>query len=480
MTFGAWEPDRMPYMSPSLTEAVNVLPVAGAYQPASGILEESGMVLPAAARTLFSIPLPDNTPLIYAGTTSKVYRLSAGTVTQVYDAGAITPDYFRFAQFAGRTIAINPYVNPIGGTPTAMTFTALGGTPPKAKCVGVVDGNFLVLGNLQNDGVDGLQPNRIRWSGFGNPDTWGTNVGTQADYNQMPDDGGPVIAITSQETAAVFQRNMISRMQYVGPPNVFDFTIVERARGAVSTGAVCQAGDLVFFYSDDGFYVWNGVSSTPIGTDKVDQWFRSRLDHTRLDAIFSAFDPVSRCVIWGFPDLLSPTIKQMIVFSLGDQRWSTISMPVEIIATSASLPRTLESMPTPDTFGGSFDDPAYAGGVPVLAGIDTNHNYGSFIGSTLASRITTGDYEVAPGERAIVQSVRPIIDSANVTVSLGLKNQTNADTPTWTDATAITVNGTVPCRANARFVSVRLETPQNDNWTRTVGFEPNVKVGGKR
>jgi len=479
LQLGPWEPDRAPHMSPALTEAVNVLRVAGAYTPMPSILEETGVTLPSAARALFSVPLPNNTPLIYAATTTKIYRIDPGSTVQVYDAGSIAPDYWSFAQFAGRTIAVNLYVNPQGALPTAP-FAALGGTPPRAKVCAVVDGNFLVLGNLQNDGIDGYQPNRIRWSGFGNPDTWGTSVGTQADFNQMPDEGGSVVAITGGETGTVFQRKMITRMQYVGLPNVFTFTTVERARGAVSAGAVCSVGDLVFFYSDDGFYVWNGVNATPIGTGRVDDWFRSRLDHSRLDAIISGFDPVTRCVFWGFPELASSTIQTMIVFSLGDQQWTSVSMPIEVIAASASLPRTLESMPTPDTFGGSFDDPAFAGGVPILAGIDSSHTYGAFTGSNLASTITTGDFQVAPGARAIISSVRPIIDSPNVKVSLGLKNQTTADTPAWTPAVPINVMGIAPMRANARFVSYRMETPANDSWTRATGMEIGAKGGGWR
>jgi hypothetical protein len=296
---GPWEPDKAAHMSTSLTEAINVLPVAGAYAPFRGLFPTPGQILPTAARGYFAIPMPDGSPLIYAATATDIYKIAGSSPTVVYAGGAITPAYWRFVQFQGRTIAINPEVVPLGAT--TGSFTALGGTPPRAKAVAVV-GDFLVLGNLQNDGVDGYQPNRIRWSGFDNPDTWGTSVGTQADFQPMPDIGGPVVAITGRELGTIYQRKCISRMQYVGPPNIFTFDVVEQQRGAVSAGAVCNAGDLDFFYSDDGFFAWNGAASTPIGTDRVDRWVRSRLDFSKVDAIFSAYDPQTRCVMWGIPE----------------------------------------------------------------------------------------------------------------------------------------------------------------------------------
>jgi hypothetical protein len=476
--FGPWEPDRAPHMSPSLSEATNVLPVAGAYAPFPTIVPSVGTALPAPAKGFFSIPLADGAPLVYGATNDDIYQIGNGFTARRFDGTGLSPGYWRFAQFDGRTIAINPSVNPKGAVPGG-DFTDLGGTPPKAVTCGVVN-NFLVLGNLISDGVDGYQPNRIRWSGFNDPDTWGTNVGTQADFQPMPDEGGPVIAVTGREIGTVFQRKCISRMQYVGTPNVFDFQVVESGRGAISTGSVCDIGNLVFFLADDGFYVWDGASATPIGTDRVDRWFNSMLDHNRVDDIISGFDPVTRCVLWGFPRPAMPGIQTIIAFSIGDQRWTSIEYPIQALGASQSLPTTLEDMPAPDTFGGSFDDPAFAGKAPVLAGIDGNNTYGTFSGGALPATLTTGDYQSSPGSRSFVTSVRPIVDSSGVTIAVGERDQTTANVVMWKDPVSLNRAGTTPQRNDGRYLRYKLEIPANDSWNRAVGLEVELKGTGRR
>jgi len=476
--FGPWEPDRAPHMSPALSEATNVLPVAGAYAPFPTHVPLAGTALPAPAKGFFSIPLPDGTPLIYGATNDDIYEIGNGSITLRFDGTALSPGYWRFAQFDGRTIAVNPSVLPQGAIP-GSDFADLGGTPPIATTCAVV-GNFLVLGNLIDDGADGYQPNRIRWSGFNDPDTWGTSVGTQADFQPMPDEGGPVIAITGREIGTVFQRKCISRMQYVGTPNVFDFQVVESGRGAVSTGAVCDIGDLVFFLADDGFYVWNGAAATPIGTDRVDRWFNSLLDHNRIDDIISGFDPVTRCVIWGFPRPTLDGIQNLIAFSIGDQRWTAIEYPIQALGSSESLPTSLEDMPPPDSFGGSYDDPAFAGRAPVLAGIDSSNSYGTFSGGALPATLTTGDYQSSPGRRSFVTGCRPIIDSSGVTISVGERDQTSANLISWKAPVGLNRAGSTPQRNDGRYLRYKMQTPANDSWSRAVGLEIEMRGTGRR
>lgn len=477
--FGAWEPDRAPHQSPALTEAINVLPVAGAYVPYPSLAPVANTVLPSPATGFYAAPLLNGQPIVYAASAQKIYRVNNGSLTLAHDAGGISSAAWRFTSFKGRVIAINPNASPLGAIPGG-SFSALGGTPPRAKCVGVVAQNFLVLGNLQNDDVDGLQPNRVRWSGFNNADTWGTDVGTQADFQPMPDEGGPVIAITGRETGTVFQRNAISRMQFVGGANVFDFTTVEEGRGAVSTGSVCDIGNTVFFVADDGFFAWDGTASTAIGSNKVDRTFNELIDHTRLDAIVSAFDPVSRCVLWAFPEvgMTSPTV--IFAYSLANGNWSRINLAVQQLNQSATLPAPLDTMPTPDLFEGSFDDPAFAGGRPILAAIDANNQYGTFTGPNLASIITTGDYQTATNMRAMVNGVRPLVDAAGARIAVGDRDARSADAVAWASSTGLERDGVCPQRTNGRLLRFKQTTVAGEAWSRSTGIELRLGLGGRR
>jgi hypothetical protein len=477
--FGPWEPDKAPHQSPALTEATNVLPLAGAYIPFPSLSPVAGAVLDAPATGFYAAPLLNGTPLVFAATANQIVRIDNGATTVAYDAGGIATAAWRFTSFKGSVIAVNPYANPLGAAPGGM-FEELGGDPPRAKVVGVVAQNFLVLGNLQNDGPDGLQPNRIRWSGFNNADTWGTNVGTQADFQPMPDEGGPVISITGRETGTVFQRNAITRMQYVGGATVFDFTTVELNRGAISAGAVCDIGGLIFFIADDGFFVWDGTSSVAIGSDKVDRTFNELVDHNRLDAIVSGFDPVTRSVLWAFPEVGNTAPSTIFAYSIPDGRWSRIDVPLQQITQSATLAAPIEGMPTPDLFDGTFDDPSFAGGRPILAAIDSNNQYCTFEGPSLASTITTGDFQTTTNMRGFVSGVRPLVDTAQVRMAVGERDQRSADAVTWNTSTALERDGVCPQRVSGRYMRFRQTTEAGAIWSRATGIELRLTQRGRR
>jgi hypothetical protein len=479
ITFGEWRPDQAPHMSPALAEATNVLPVAGAYAPFPAHVPISGTGLTGAVLGFFATPSANGSPIIYAATRNEIRRILNGSTSLAYSAGAISAAPWWFASMNGRIIAGNRYVAPVGGVPGAA-FAPLGGSPPAARVGAVVERNFLVLGNLTNDGVDGLCPNRVRWSGFNNPDTWGTSVGTQADFEDLVDEGGPVVAITGRSTGTVFQRKAITRMQFVGGSTVFQFTTVELGRGAISAGAVCDIGPLAFFRADDGFFAWDGVQAAPIGTGRVDRWFHENVDHTRLDLIVSGFDPISRCVMWAFPENGQAANSRIVAFSLADQKWSAVALGVQQIGASGTLPMTLESMPTPDTATASFDDPLYAGKRPVLAAINAAGVYGTFTGAPLASTIVTGDFQSKPGQRSFVTGVRPVIDAAGARIAVGERLQTSSDAVSWLPATARGVDGLCPQRADARYVRYRQTTLAGEPWTRAVGVEVRMRATGLR
>lgn len=478
--FGEWQPDRAPHMSPALAEAENVLPLAGAYAPFPAHAPVSGTALPTAARGFFAGILDDGSPAIYGATASTIYRVGNGSLTTAYDGAPVSASRWWFAQVGGKLCAGCAGIPPVGG-PLGASLAPLGGSPPWAAVGATVNRDYLALGDLDNEAVDGAVPNRVRWSGFQNPDTWGTDIGTGADFEDMPDEGGPVVQITGGTFGTVFQRRAITRMVPTGSETtVFAFTTFEIGRGAVSAGAVCRIGALDFYRADDGFFVCDGTQSAPIGTDRVDDWFASNADPAKLDLMRSGYDPVHRCVMWAFPELGANANSAILAYSLADKKFTLIRSAMEEIGASATLPASLETMPTPDSAALSWDDGSYAGKRPVLAGFDASHTYGTFTGAALASKLTTGDFQSAPGLRSFVTGVRPLIDCASVQVAVGEREQATKDAIAWNAASSPGVDGTCPQRFDARYLRFRQTTPAGAVWTRSSGLEPAIRASGTR
>jgi len=485
ITFGAWEPDKATFQSDALVDALNVLPVAGGYGPMSGfsLVDGASLATPITGATVLSDYTASTS--IYAGSDDDVHlSLNGAAFVSVYSHGsALDPlNRWRYARFVGKVIAVHPEVAPIAddlGSTTGMT--GLGGTPPAANAIGVVS-NFLVLGNL-DDGIDGLRPNRIRWSGFNDPDAWGTDPGTQADFNDMPDEGGAVQAIIGREFGTVFQRYSVSRMEYVGPPTVFAFGVVEKKRGAIAPGAVIDAGLVAFYIADDGFFLWDGTSSTPIGAGRVDEYFRRRLYPGSADMIVGAFDPLSSSVMWAYPTDSSGTLSEALIYSFTENRWTRSDLRSSWLMSGFDVGQTLEDM---DAYGSleaipfSFDDPSLLGGNQTVVGFDEDGNYGSLNGATLPGVLETGDWQAAPGMRAFVNAVRPIVDANTVTCAVGVRQQSMADPIVYSSESSRAIDGRCPLRASGRLMRIRQTIAGTQSWTRATGVEASVAAEGRR
>jgi hypothetical protein len=142
---GEWRPDRAPHMSPDLSEAVNVLSVAGGYAPVPSHVPVVGTHLGFRAQGFFSVPSASGQPIVYSATGQRVYRIRNGSFDQAYYGGDISDAPWWFAQLAGEIIAGNRYVSPAAGRP-GETFTAVSSDAPAAACGAIVDRNFLMLG----------------------------------------------------------------------------------------------------------------------------------------------------------------------------------------------------------------------------------------------------------------------------------------------------------------------------------------------
>lgn len=481
--FGSWNPDQATFQSDALTDALNVVPVPGGYGPALGFNLIDGATL--APPIVGAVVLSDSSDaaFIYAGSEDDIYvSNNGGAFTSKYHNASALSFLFRwqFARFVGKVIAVQLGAQTVAGD-LGQTMTALAGTPPRAKVAGVI-GDFLFLGDL-DDGIDGRRPNRVRWCGFRNPTVWGTNVGAQSDFNDMPDEGGAVQGIVGREFGTIFQRYSISRASYVGPDTVFRFDVVEKTRGAVSAGSIIDCGLIAAYIADDGFMLWNGTNSNPIGAGAVDEYFRKRLAPGTEDFIVGAFDPLNATVAWAYQTDGSGLLKERLSYSLTQNRWTRSDLPMSWLMNGFDIGYTLESL---DQFGPmdqlpfSFDDPKLQGKRFRAVGFDADGNYGPLNGDSLTGRLDTGDYEATPGRRAFINAVRPMVDAPQVTCSIGMRAQTLADPIAYTQDSPRALDGNCPLRANGRFARFRTTIPEKQTWKQATGLEVPVRAEGQR
>ena len=114
---------------------------------------------------------------------------------------------------------------------------------------------------------------------------------------------GAVTGLVGGEYATILMEKGIVRAQYVGSPLVFEFDKVQLQRGCKISGSVASIGRNVFYLSDDGFYVFDGQSSKPIGAEKINRFFLKRVSVKQLCSYECCVDPSRQIVVWSYPSV---------------------------------------------------------------------------------------------------------------------------------------------------------------------------------
>lgn len=487
---GEWLPDQPENNNPGATNIQNVLVQGENYKPAKSFQETSGAVS-TDSRVFGEFSFVDNAGTVhnFVGTQHKIYTQAGSTWADVSStSGYTTPDdgQWKFCSFGQRVIATNfadPIQNYLVGS-TIATFTQLSTSAPKARDIATV--NNFVIASYIDDGT--IRPNRQQWCAFEDPTDW-TNTSisnNQADFQDLEGDGGAnTRTIEAQNYATVIQERAIWRQEYVGYPDIFQFTKAEQNRGTNAQNSVVSDGVLIYYYSDNGFMVFDGTKSTPIGQNKIDRYFANRLDKNYLDRIKGAVDPVNKLIAWAYPaignNLGNPT--DVICYHWVEGKWSNFQVSLESIATLYTSGYTLESLglvyPVLENVPFSFDSRVWSGGNRTLGGFSTNHKLGFFDGPNLAATLETSETALNPGGRAFVSSVLPVTDSANVTATIKSRKRQFDDLTLSPVSIMDTNTNEIPFRVDDRYHRVALNISAGSTWSLVQGVEFNARASGR-
>lgn len=464
--FGVYTPDLPPMENEGVTVALNVLPAGDSYKSfPSPVIYSSALT----ARCQGAASGRDAAGITYnfAGDATKLYRLNASAWDDVSKVGGYTTgaeERWSFAQWGGQMIATNYNDEPQEFTMgTSTDFADLAGSPPKARHISVVRNN-VVLANT-NDSLDGQVPYRVRWSGIGDATAWTPSVTTQSDFQDLDGEGGWCQQVVGGEIGTIFQERSIWRMTYVGSPLIYQFDEIERGRGTPASGSVTKIGAAIPYLGIDGFYIFDGQQSVPIGADRIDKTFYEDLDQSYFGRISSTVDPINKIIFWASPGQqntggnpnriwaynYSPTAKK---------RWAYADQDIEYIYRSLAEGYTLDGLDAISTnldlLPFSLDSRVWTGNSALFSGFDADHKQVNFTGTALDATIETQEAELTPNQRTNIQEIRPFVEGATtMTIQIGGRNSLS-DSVTWGPVISANSAGNFPCRSNYRYHRMRV------------------------
>lgn len=275
----------------------------------------------------------DGTSFFLIGDGTTIYRYNPATKTLTSLGTTFTPT--RDEPWMSFFYKNNMYVtNKNDGLFTwdgsAGSFTAVGGSPPKARSGNVLNDHVMLL----NDTVD---PQRLSWSAEGSVSTWGalaTNDAGSLSLNDTPDVG--VALHRFADDIIAYKERTIVPVTFVGGSAVFARRTAISGIGLLGQYAIQDLGDSHAFMGPDTFYLFSGTQ------DIDDQWGRPIWDlvYPRLHPNYknrsrSIFIEEFRELIFMFPSTASVNDPDTwVVHNIDDGTWYG---PFPIAATFAGF-----------------------------------------------------------------------------------------------------------------------------------------------
>lgn len=411
--FGEWLPDQPDLDNPGLTECLNVIRVNATYQPYKPLVT-SGTALPGVVQRAFRARgsgTINTLGEIYAAISSVVsgnrlyVQPPAGTFTDVTGPTLASDERVSLLQYNEVVIAVSAASNPqyrTLGAPTSTHFAKLTGPygdAPQSVCGNVV-GQFVVLG------ATSTAPYTVQWSGINAPFNWPTPnsadaIAQQSGIQYLDSSLGSVVGITQgDQWGLILTEGGIVRMTYVGGQVVFQFDTIWKAPGPGQNGWV-RVGGKIYFWTAAGFFVCDGVTVTPIGLGKVDQYYLTKLSNNSTLGIHAGVDYINKLIYWTLPTsgTSGDTSLEVLAYNYLENRWTHAADTLRCFVDEEES--TMTNYRGPFAFG-------------------NDSKLGEQTGTPGTATFTTAEAEFNPGKRAIVTSVTPQVTGTNsYTVKVG-------------------------------------------------------------
>lgn len=499
VNFGPFAPDVADYNTQTARMAKHVAPVPGGYKSIRDkelIMEKADsyglyqqltglwVTTDNSASALYTTGIDtmyynSGTPHFIAnttGTSSREFQKTSGLARSNNKFAQITPVQW------DETLYIFGDVSPPQKVDTVLLKSSslssdIGGSPPDAEFAAVVR-QQMVIGKVYESAT--FYGQRVRWSAFGDPEGWtnGTNLAGQEDLRG----GGLISGIVGGEYGLVFQETKITRMNFTGAPDVWEFDPISEGRGCSAPRSIIKVAEDTYFWGDDGFYVVrDGSRVEPVSPGRVNEYIRRNtgvvFDELSLwvTSICSAHDPAHNQIWWSFATTEAQEYglsQRMIGYDINSGEWF---IPYEVPAAQNGEIAGLYSRRVSILAAGDRHLPS----VGMLLFDTTGPTVGAYDFSSatvLSAEIETGEI-FTEGAKSYVRAARPLCD-AQMDVQLITKETLDG---TETEDSAVTPNshGVADLDSEARYHRVRLVGGTTDDFDKCAGVMVDWEPSGE-
>jgi len=252
----------------------------------------------------------------------------------------------------------------------------------------------------------------VRWSDQNNPFDW-TPSATNTSGGQMLRSGSKIIGgVSTKDEVIIFTDSAVYSMRFIGPPEIFSFTLVTDGVAILNDASAVAAANAVFFMGNDGFYVYSGsVSPLPSSVTKyVFDDFNVNMKEKVFGAVNSAFSEVS----WFYPSKNSFEPDRYVTLNYDENVWSYGNYDMSALPESTSDYVTTSYVRT-SWYDASVDDFPMATYVTNWNSMMVPADRGGGVGVTQKSGVMFHEM----GTQAQEVSIGAYIESGDISISDG-------------------------------------------------------------
>lgn len=473
-----YRPDLDPTEPGTIVDCEAVIPsIRGMRGAPSPVTATASSALASACRGAYVGVKLDGSARVFAGTSTKLYEASGSSWTD--RTRSVGGDYalgstqrWRFSQFGDDTLAVGSTASgDVIQRSTSGAFADIA-SAPRAEVIEVVKNFAIAFSTI--DGTYGTRPDAWWCSAINDVTTWTPSIAAQAATGQLRGGAGPVRgAKRFGDQIVAYKDNAMFLGQYVGPPEIWRWTLVPGAQGALAHEAVVNIGtDAVprhFFMGLDDFYVFDGSRTQPVGLP-VKQTVFSVLNRAATTACQMAHDPVNGLVYCYYPVSGTTNPDRCVVYNYRTDRWGRDDRTVEAAFEYVSPALTYAELGTYYSTYADFPSSPYSSfalsaAVQMPGIFNSSHVLQTLTGSAGSSQITLGDV----GDDRVwstLSSVRPRYMTYPTT------GQMTNYYREWLGG-ALTTDQTVSLSSHARYDAMRAARWHRVKFAHTGDWEAN-------
>jgi hypothetical protein len=164
-----------------------------------------------------------------------------------------------------------------------------------------------------------FDPLLVRWSDQENPFDWVPSATNQSGEQRLTVGSEIIQAVNTRQEIVVFTDAAVYSMQYLGPPYVFGFQLLQDNISIMSPRAAITINNITYWMGTDKFFMYSGrVETLP---SSLRQFVFRNLNKAQSWQVFAASNEQYSEVWWFYPSTNSNVVDSYVVYNYLDRVW---------------------------------------------------------------------------------------------------------------------------------------------------------------